>query len=152
MDKETVIGLIQKLCKLEGVKIEEVTQYGKLGIDLPIEIEGLDFKELPEDYVWYITTYGNLELSVDVYGIVKGEEGLEYQPYTCNDLREYGMGEELELIEDAGEFQYVINKKDGKVYTWSMDDVDDIEPEADSFLAYLNERLDSTIEHELYTQ
>lgn len=127
------------------MEFEEATRVNEIKGLTPGEIEGimgLKLEELPEDYREFILTYGNLDTTLEVFGITNVSGEWEFQPHS---LREYFGGaespKEYLMIDDAGEFEVVLNLNDGKVYSWSPYDKGGLVFWNKSFSDYLEERL-----------
>lgn len=137
-----------RLCSLEGFTIDDVTQLNKLTENDVLNVERKYGLELPAEYKWFISKYGGWGLDFELLGIVKTETGsLVFQAMDLTNFRKtVGFPDDYLVIEDAGEFQYCLNLKDGSVGVWERA-VGVMDDRYASFLDYLEDRLDDCIDN-----
>ena len=106
--------------------------------------KNLGFK-IPEEYVWFLQTYGHGGMDFDFLGY-----GLNGNAIFVNKTlheREYGLPTDLLVIEDLGEYVKCIDTTNGKVVSWSKNDKDGVIDVADSFYEYFIEMIHNAIDN-----
>ena len=101
--------------------------------------------ELPESYKWFLTTYGSGGLfGVDILGVAKSNRA----PVVVNTkrYRDLGMGKDLVVIEDAGEYAYCLHigemeNNECPVIAWNRPGGLDDYNTAKDFYEFLSQRL-----------
>ncbi len=99
---------------------------------------------IPEEYRWFLNTYGSGGVMFDFLGF--GEDGVCRFAEVTEQQRELGLPYEMLVIEDCREFVNAIDVRSGKVVSFSGDDGDGVIEENDSFCDYFLECIINTLE------
>lgn len=101
--------------------------------------------EIPEEYVWFLKTYGHGGNFFEFLGY-----GLNGSAIFINKTireREYGLPKELLVIEDCDEYVRCIDTVSKEIVSWSKHDNDGIIKVADGFYEHFLDCIDNAIEN-----
>lgn len=100
---------------------------------------------IPEEYLWFLKTYGHGGLNgIETLGIGKNGK-LIFKDATLKN-REYGLPGNLIVIENCDEWLYCLDSNTGEVKMWAPNDAG-TDDAYDSFIAYLDDRVNDAIEN-----
>ncbi|MCM2590912.1 SMI1/KNR4 family protein [Rossellomorea marisflavi] len=100
---------------------------------------------LPESYKWFLTTYGSGGIfGVNILGVAKSNRAPVV--VTTKKYRDLGMGKDLVVIEDAGEYAYCLyvskmNDHECPVIAWNRPRGLDDYNTSENFYEFLYQRL-----------
>ena len=98
---------------------------------------------LPEEYVSFLREFGHGGINgVETIGIGKNGQLLFVEETLT--FRQYGLPNNLVVIENCDEWLYCLNAKDGNVVMWSQEKQ---APAYSSFDEYLSDRISDAIEN-----
>lgn len=99
--------------------------------------------EIPEDYVWFLKTYGHGGFFFEFLGY--GINGAAMLVDKTLHERKFGLPAELLVIEDCDEYVVCIDSLNGKIVSWSKYDKDGVIAVSDNFYEYFIERIENAI-------
>ena len=137
--KEEIKKLIEKYS-------EEVVFTGKIFNDDVIECAITELEvNIPDDYKWFIKNYGQGGIGgVEILGISKTNRAVFKD--TTLEYRNYGLSNNLVVVENCDEWLYCIDTDTKKIIAWNR--IDGILGDRyTSFLEFLLERFNDEIEN-----
>ena len=101
--------------------------------------------EIPEEYVWFLKTYGHGGFFFEFLGYGLNGNAI----FVTKNLheREFGLPKELLVIEDCDEYVHCIDTISKAIVSWSKHDNDGIIKVADDFYKYFLDNIDNAIEN-----
>ena len=98
---------------------------------------------IPEEYVWFLKTFGHGGFFFEFlgYGINGNALFVEKTLYE----RQFGLPAELLVIENCDEYVVCIDSLNGRVVSWSKHDKDGVIAVADDFYQYFMDRIENAI-------
>ena len=101
--------------------------------------------KLPEEYVWFLKTYGHGGFFFEFLGY--GLNGAALFANKTLKEREAGLPQELLVIEDCDEFVECIDTISGEIVSWSRFDKAGIVKIADNFYEHFVDKLENAIDN-----
>lgn len=101
--------------------------------------------EIPEEYVWFLKTFGHGGFFFEYLGY-----GLNGNCIFLNKTlkeREFGLPNELLVIEDCDEFVYCIDTVTKEIVSWSKNDRDGVIKIADDFYKHFIDNIENAIDN-----
>ena len=101
--------------------------------------------KIPEEYVWFLKTYGHGGFCFELLGY--GLNGTAMFVEKTMHERTYGMPKELLVIESMDEYVSCIHTQTGRIVSWSKHDNDGVLDMADDFYSYFINRIQNAIDN-----
>lgn len=101
--------------------------------------------KIPEEYVWFLKTYGHGGFFFEFLGY--GLNGNAIFVKKTLSEREYGLPKELLVIEDCDEYVCCIDTVSGEIVSWSKYDNDGVIKVADNFYEHFLDNVNNAIEN-----
>lgn len=108
-------------------------------------VEELLGLKLPEEYVWFLKTYGHGGYFFEFLGY--GLNGAALFVNKTLKEREYGLPKELLVIEDCDEFVECIDTISGEIVSWSKFDRAGVVKIADNFYEHFLDKLENAVDN-----
>lgn len=99
--------------------------------------------KLPNDFLWFLNTYGSGGIQFDIFGVVKDQ--LEFVEETER-YRKLGMPKNLLVIQNCDEWVDCVNADNGVIVKWSQG-FGIAETQYGSFCEYFLDELEDSIEN-----
>lgn len=100
---------------------------------------------IPEEYSWFLKTYGHGGFFFEFLGY--GLNGKAIFVDKTLQEREFGLPEELLVIEDCDENVYCIDTNSKEIVSWSKHDGDGLIKVADNFYEHFLDNINNAIEN-----
>lgn len=100
---------------------------------------------IPEEYVWFLKTYGHGGFFFEFLGY--GNNGAALFANKTLKEREAGLPQELLVIEDCDEFVECINTISGEIVSWSKYDKAGVIKIADNFYNHFLDKVENGIDN-----
>ena len=139
--KDKIVEMIEN-----NKEVFECAFIGRFPTDKELnDAENLLGVKIPEEYVWFLKTYGGGGGCCDYLGYTLNGKAIfaeETQKY-----RKYGLPQHLLVIANCDEFIYCIDTITNEIVSWSMFDNNGIIKVADNFYTHFLDNINNTIEN-----